>query len=214
MTLRPEWTAPVVRAVLEHSLLAARPAAALLHRPDLPLRASAGRPLPRSPPVRHRVLRFPGPEADVEVIARGDRADRPLRASGVAVLLNSVGDERLPAALSRRAARRTSGRIWRSFRTIRSAGSSAIRCAFSIRSRPADAPFVASAPTLLDTLCDDCREHFAGVRRYLDELGMPTKSIHDRARPRLLHAAPFSRSPRPRSARRARCAAAAATTGW
>ncbi len=37
---------------------------------------------------------------------------------------------------------------------------------------PADAPFVATAPAFLDTLCDECRAHFDGVRRYLDELGI------------------------------------------
>jgi histidyl-tRNA synthetase len=38
---------------------------------------------------------------------------------------------------------------------------------------PADAPFIATAPTLQDVLCDDCREHFASVRAYLDALGIP-----------------------------------------
>ena len=35
-----------------------------------------------------------------------------------------------------------------------------------------DLPFVASAPTILDVLCDDCRAHFEGVKRYLDVLGI------------------------------------------
>ena len=47
LTLRPEWTAPVVRAMLEHNLLGARTAAAVLHRSDLPIRAPASRPLSR-----------------------------------------------------------------------------------------------------------------------------------------------------------------------
>jgi histidyl-tRNA synthetase len=37
---------------------------------------------------------------------------------------------------------------------------------------PADAPFIANAPTLQDVLCDDCRAHFASVCGYLDALGI------------------------------------------
>ena len=55
ITLRPEFTAGVMRAYIEHGMHVL-PAAgqALFHRPDLPLRAPAGRPLPPVPPVQHR----------------------------------------------------------------------------------------------------------------------------------------------------------------
>jgi histidyl-tRNA synthetase len=36
----------------------------------------------------------------------------------------------------------------------------------------ADAPFIASAPAFLDTLCAACAEHFAQIRAYLDAIGL------------------------------------------
>ncbi len=38
---------------------------------------------------------------------------------------------------------------------------------------PADAPFVASAPTFESYLCDACREHFDAVKAYLDLAKIP-----------------------------------------
>ncbi len=54
LTLRPEGTAGVVRAVVEHNLLLRRPEAAVLHGPDVPPRASPEGPLPPVPPGRRR----------------------------------------------------------------------------------------------------------------------------------------------------------------
>ena len=58
ITLRPEWTAGVMRAYIEHGMHVL-PAAgeALFHGADLPLRAPAGRPLPPAPPVQRRDAR-------------------------------------------------------------------------------------------------------------------------------------------------------------
>ncbi|GAC1539772.1 MAG: hypothetical protein NVS2B17_15400 [Candidatus Velthaea sp.] len=38
---------------------------------------------------------------------------------------------------------------------------------------PADAAFIASAPTFLDTLCTACKAHFDAVCAYLDAMGLP-----------------------------------------
>lgn len=35
--------------------------------------------------------------------------------------------------------------------------------------------YLVGAPTTLDSLCDDCREHFEAVKHYLDEAGIPYK---------------------------------------
>jgi histidyl-tRNA synthetase len=37
---------------------------------------------------------------------------------------------------------------------------------------PLDAALVATAPTMVEYLCDDCRAHFDALRRYLDALGI------------------------------------------
>ena len=54
LTLRPEGTAGVVRAVIEHNLVYDGPQAPVVQGPDVPPRASAARPLPPVPPVRRR----------------------------------------------------------------------------------------------------------------------------------------------------------------
>ena len=58
LTLRPENTASVVRAVIENNLFETMVSAALLlHRSDVPLRQAAKRPLPAVSAVRHRSFR-------------------------------------------------------------------------------------------------------------------------------------------------------------
>jgi histidyl-tRNA synthetase len=114
---------------------------------------------------------FAGPEADVEVIDVATTLIAQYGLGGVTVRVNSVGDEvcrpRYRDALlahfqphaeelsedSRRRLERNPLRILDS-------------------KSPEDAPFVATAPALLDLLCDDCRTHFASVRGYLDARGI------------------------------------------
>ena len=171
MTLRPEWTAPVVRAALEHSLLAQGPQRLYyigsIFRYERP---QAGR-FREAHQFGIECFGFPGPEADVEVIGVAVALIREYGLAGVTVRLNSVGDDAcrpryrdaLLAHFRPHAAELSAdsqSRLERNPLRILDSKS------------PADAPFVASAPALLDSLCDDCREHFAGVRRYLDELGI------------------------------------------
>jgi histidyl-tRNA synthetase len=171
LTLRPEWTAPVVRAALQHSLLAAGPQRfyyiGSIYRYERP---QAGR-YREAHQFGLECFGFAGPEADVEVIGVAVALINRYALSGVTVRLNSVGDDvcrpRYREALlahfrpheaelsedSRRRLERNPLRILDS-------------------KSPADAPFIAGAPTLADVLCDDCRAHFAAVRAYLDALGI------------------------------------------
>ncbi len=171
LTLRPEWTAPVVRAALQHSLLGAGPQRfyyiGSIYRYERP---QAGR-YREAHQFGIECFGFPGPEADVEVIGVATALIARYALGGVTVRLNSVGDDvcrpRYREALlahfrpheaelsedSRRRLERNPLRILDS-------------------KAPADAPFIADAPTLADVLCDECRAHFAGVRAYLDALGI------------------------------------------
>jgi histidyl-tRNA synthetase len=171
MTLRPEWTAPVVRSVLEHSLLAQGPQRLYyigsIFRYERP---QAGR-YREAHQFGIECFGFAGPEADVEVIGVATALIGRYGLAGVTVRLNSVGDDvcrpRYRQAL------------------LAHFGPHAAELSADSRSRlernplrildsksPADAPFIAGAPTLLETLCDDCRAHFAAVRDYLDALGI------------------------------------------
>mgnify|MGYP003693795761 CR=1 FL=1 len=57
LTLRPEATAGIVRAAIEHSLIYERPQRVWTERSDVPARAPAAGPLPAVPPARRRGAR-------------------------------------------------------------------------------------------------------------------------------------------------------------
>lgn len=171
LTLRPEWTAPVVRAVLEHSLLAQGPQRLYyigsIFRYERP---QAGR-YREAHQFGIECFGFPGPEADVEVIAIATGLIARYGLSDVTVRLNSVGDD-----LCRPRYREALLAHFRPHFAELSADSQSRLERNPLRildsKSPADAPFVATAPTLLESLCDDCRAHFDGVRDYLDALGI------------------------------------------
>lgn len=171
LTLRPEWTAPVVRAVLEHSLLAQGPQRLYyigsIFRYERP---QAGR-YREAHQFGIECFGFAGPEADVEVIGVATSLIARYRLADVTVRLNSVGDE-----VCRPRYREALLAHFRPHLLELSADSQARLERNPLRildsKSPADAEFVATAPTLLESLCDDCRAHFDGVRRYLDALGI------------------------------------------
>jgi histidyl-tRNA synthetase len=171
MTLRPEWTAPVVRACLEHSLFAQGPQRLYyigsIFRYERP---QAGR-YREAHQFGIECYGFGGPEADVEVIGVATALIDRYGLGGVTVRLNSVGDEvcrpryreALLAHFGPHAAELSEDSRRRLDRNpLRILDSKAAQ----------DAPFIASAPTLLDVLCDACRAHFASVRAYLDATGV------------------------------------------
>ena len=171
MTLRPEWTAPVVRAALEHSLLAQGPQRLYyigsIFRYERP---QAGR-YREAHQFGIECFGFAGPEADVEVIGVAVELINRYALGGVTVRLNSVGDD-----VCRPRYRDALLAHFRPHLAELSADSQVRLERNPLRildsKSAADAPFVASAPTLLEVLCDDCKAHFSGVRAYLDALGI------------------------------------------
>jgi histidyl-tRNA synthetase len=171
MTLRPEWTAPVVRACLEHSLFAQGPQRLYyigsIFRYERP---QAGR-YREAHQFGIECYGFSGPEADVEVIGVAVALIDRYGLGGVTVRLNSVGDDvcrpryrdALLAHFGPHAAELSADSQRRLERNpLRILDSKAAE----------DAALIASAPTILDVLCDDCRAHFDAVRAYLDTTGV------------------------------------------
>lgn len=171
LTLRPEGTAPVVRAVLEHNL----------HRGALPLKLAYAGPMFRQErPQKGRYRQFwqvgieglgtDAPALDAEVIEVGKRF---LAAAGVEteLLLNSIGHvdpscrgrylDELKRFLHEHAeelAEEDRERVDRNpLRT------------FDSKER-ATVAVMRAAPVITDHLCDDCSRHFDEVRTMLDEL--------------------------------------------
>jgi histidyl-tRNA synthetase len=172
MTLRPEWTAPVMRAALEHHLFAQGPQRLYYIGPIFRYeRPQKGR-YRQSHQFGVECTGYRGPEADVEVIALAWTLLRSYGIADVRLHVNSIGDracrpryreallehfrphaDRLSAD-SRRRLERNPLRILDS-------------------KAPEDRPYVESAPHFEDVLCDACRAHFAAVRAHLDEAEIP-----------------------------------------
>jgi histidyl-tRNA synthetase len=170
VTLRPEGTAGVVRAVIEHGL----------DRGQLPVKLYYSGPFfryERPQAGRYRQLQQVGIEAigiddpalDAEVIAVADEGFRRVGLTGYRLDLTSLGD----------------GACRPAYRALLQAflaelpldEETRIRAALNpLRvlddKRPHIRDLLADAPLMVDHLCDRCAEHFAAVRAGLDALGV------------------------------------------
>ncbi len=171
LTLRPEWTAPVVRALLEHSLLANGPQRLSYVGPFFRYeRPQAGR-YRQANQFGVECFGFAGPEADVEVIQIAHEVLRTYDLPGVALAINSIGDdccrpayrEALLAHFRPHAAEMSADSQRRLERNpLRILDSKA----------PEDRPFVEHAPTFADARCAACAAHFTAVCGLLDAIGV------------------------------------------
>jgi histidyl-tRNA synthetase len=171
LTLRPEQTAGVVRAALQHAHDLPSPFKGYYLGPQFRHgRPQAGR-LREFRQWGVEVIGAAGPAADAEVVALGDRflRDRGLRA--FVLRLNSIGDpvcrpayrELLIAHLEPHLDELDGD------------------CRARLRTNPlrildckvdGKKPFVLDAPLISDHLCDPCEAHFAAVRAALDAAGV------------------------------------------
>ncbi len=177
LTLKPESTAPVVRAYLARRQDLPSPFKAYYVGPNWRHgRPQAGR-LREFRVFGIEVLGSAAPGADAEVVAVGDRFLRDRGLSRLTLHLNSIGDEvcrprfreDLSAFLERRADRldREHRETWRQ-NPLRVLDCKSPEC----RAATED------APRILDYLDDACREHFEAVRAGLDEEGVAYEIDH------------------------------------
>ncbi|MCD6361823.1 MAG: histidine--tRNA ligase [Armatimonadetes bacterium] len=173
-TLRAEGTAPTVRAFIEENLQGQDPERlvrlyylAPIFRYDRP---QAGR-YRQHHQAGIEALGSMNPAVDAEIIDLALVFYRALGIEGTRLLINSVGCPRcapayvetLKAALSQHADE-LCGDCRRRLETnpLRVLDCKKETCR----------EITAAAPTMLDALCDECAEHFAGFRRSLDTLGI------------------------------------------
>lgn len=173
LTLRPEATAGIIRAAIEHTLVEKNPVVRLwcmgpMFRQERPQKG------------RYRqfhqfdaeLLGSAQPEADAEIIALAFQALQQLGLTEFEVQINSLGN-----AVSRSAYRDA---LVQHFRPV------AERLSEDSRNRlernplrildskhPEDADFMRSAPSLLEVLDDESRTYFSSVQHLLTTLAIP-----------------------------------------
>ena len=172
LTLRPEATAGIVRAAIEHNLLY-----------DRPLRIWTGGAMfrhERPQKGRYRqfhqldveALGFAGPDVDAEQIVMLARLWRALGIPGLRLYVNSIGDP--PERAAHRAAlvewlQRHEGALDDDAK--RRLHANPLRILDS--KNPALQEIIAGAPKLVDRLGPDSRAHFEALKSLLDEAGVP-----------------------------------------
>ncbi|HEY4442519.1 MAG TPA: histidine--tRNA ligase [Candidatus Elarobacter sp.] len=171
MTLRPELTAGIVRALLEHKLYAQGPQRLYGIGPFFRYeRPQAGR-YRQAHQLSVECFGVAGPEADVEIIQIAALLLARYRIDDATLYVNSVGD-----AVCRPRYREALIAHFRPHLEELSPDSqrrlerNPLRILDSKDER--DIPFVQSAPAMLDHLCDACAAHFSAVKTMLDELGI------------------------------------------
>lgn len=173
LTLRPEFTAGVVRAYLEHGMHVLPQPVKLyslgpVFRYDRP---QAGR-YRQFTQVNFESIGEMDPAVDAEIIALSLEFYHNVGIGGVAMQLNSIGCPRcrptFVAALKAYYADKTAdlcddcrARFYRN--PLRLLDCKVPKCQ----------PIADAAPKTLDHLCPDCADHFARLRRYLDAMGIP-----------------------------------------
>jgi histidyl-tRNA synthetase len=176
MTLRPEGTAGVVRAYVENKLYA---------EPDVAKLYYIGPMFRYEQPQAGRFRQFhqfgieaigsADPALDAEVIAMGYLFYRELGLDGVRVVLNSVGNaasradfrERLVGFLAPLAPE-----------LCRDCRSRLERNPLRVLDCKIDRDKFANAPSILDSLDEECADHFEKVQRHLKAMGIPFEIDH------------------------------------
>jgi histidyl-tRNA synthetase len=172
MTLRPEWTAPVMRAALEHNLFAQGPQRLYYIGPIFRYeRPQKGR-YRQAHQFGIECTGYYGPEADFEVISLAWELVREHALSDATLRLNTIGDD-----VCRPRYREALLAHFRPHLDELSADSqrrlerNPLRVLDSKDER--DRALVAAAPTFESVLCEPCREHFVELRAYLDAASIP-----------------------------------------
>jgi histidyl-tRNA synthetase len=170
LTLRPEGTAPVVRAYLDHRQELPHPFKAFYVVPMFRHeRPQAGR-MRQHTQFGVEIIGTAAPQADVEVIAVGHRflTGSLVQIGDVRLLLNSIGDERCRPAYREALIRFLEERADRLCADHRHRWRANPLRVLDCK-RPECRAVTEGAPRTVDFLCDECRAHFEAVQAGLEE---------------------------------------------
>ena len=172
LTLRPEGTAPICRAYVEHGM----------HREPQPVKLFTIAPMYRySAPQRGRYrehhqlslesIGSADPAVDAEVLQYYDALLRALGISRYQLQLNSIGDRTCrPAYVERLNAWLDAHEDLLDDDAKQKRATSPLRV-FDVKNEQVRAA-LQDAPKIGESLCDECKEHFEQVRAHLDAYGV------------------------------------------
>ena len=173
LTLRPEGTAPIARAYIEHGL----------YREPQPVKAYTIAPMYRyGAPGRGRyrehwqlsleAIGSPGPAIDAEVIQFYAELLRSLGVTAWELRLNSIGDQACRPAYVERLERWLADNEGILDEEARHKRATSPLQVFDVKNEALRAA-LADAPKIGESLCAPCREHFEAVQELLAAVGVP-----------------------------------------
>jgi histidyl-tRNA synthetase len=173
LTLRPEATAPICRAYLQHGL----------YREPQPQKLFTIGPMwryDRPQKGRYRehwqlsveAIGTDDPAVDAELIQLYTELLRRLGVTRYTLELNSIGDANCRPAYIDSLSRWLDEHDAELDEEARAKRATSPLRVFDVKSERVRAA-LSGAPRIGDALCDECREHFALVRSYLDAYGVP-----------------------------------------
>lgn len=173
ITLRPEMTAPIVRAAIEHNLVRHQPTTRLWYMGPL---------FRYERPQKGRYRQFhqfgaeclgsPHPEADIEIMLLAAETLRELGVPNVKLEINTLGTPSARAAYRQSLVEYlTANQSKLSADSQRRLQTNPLRVLDS--KDPEDRVVIANAPLLIDHLDEESRVHFDTVRLLLDTSGVP-----------------------------------------
>jgi histidyl-tRNA synthetase len=172
LTLRPEATAPICRAYVQHGL----------HREPQPQKLyTIGQMWRYDRPQKGRyrehwqlsveAIGTDDPAVDAEVIQLYTELLRRLGVTRFTLELNSIGDANCRPAYVERLSQWLDEHDAELDEEARGKRATSPLRVFDVKSERVQA-VLAAAPKIGDALCDECREHFARVRSFLDAYGV------------------------------------------
>lgn len=175
ITLRPEFTAGVIRSVIENSLTAAA----------LPVKVCyCGGCYRYEKPQAGRLREFhqfgvecigaASPAADAEVISLGAQLLRDVGIEKISLEINSIGCPTCRAEYHKALKEYFEGRKNELCGTCNERLDRNPMRILDCKS-PVCAEIAKDAPAVIDYLCDDCQAHFDGVKAHLDGMGISYK---------------------------------------
>lgn len=178
LVLRPEGTAGVMRAFIEHGMNSLPQPVRLFYFEEMFRydRPQEGR-YRQHKQMGVEVLGDPNPSTDAQVIMMAHRIFKRLRLPGLALQINSIGCTVCRPKYKKALVEYLEANVKQLAEIDRERlEKNPLRVLDS--KEPSTQVILSEAPQTLNYLCDACQQHFAGVLEYLDDLGVTYELNH------------------------------------